>query len=73
MFNSVKGYDLLTEEQQDLLRKVYEKHMMAFGTEARKKYTTDKIVKVKWDTEDKTVNIYFSDIWWHYAKDGTWY
>jgi hypothetical protein len=70
---NVKGYSELTREQQEQLKRIYARHMLAMGKEARKDYTVDQIIQVAWDKRDKTVNIYFENIWWHYAADGTWY
>jgi uncharacterized protein YciU (UPF0263 family) len=80
-----KGYDFmylnysentfnLTEEQFDLFKWVHARHYAAWGTEARKKFTTDHIKKVVWDEDEDCLKVYYdSGDWWHYCKDGTWY
>jgi hypothetical protein len=70
----VKGYVNLTADQQQLLERVYARHMAAMGTEMRSRYPVDQIKEVKWDKVDRTVNIYFQNgDWWHYNKQGNWY
>lgn len=70
----IKGYAKLTLTLRRILETTYKRHMAAMGTEARKKYTIDKIKEVKWDGQASTVNIYFKNgSWWHYTFEGTWY
>lgn len=72
-FRNVKGYNELTKEQQVLLERVYQRHMAAMGTDTKKQYVIENIKEVEWDQKEKTVNIHFEDIWWHYSGDDTWF
>ena len=69
----VQGFSTLDQTQKELLVSVYKKHLLAMGTVTRNEYIPEKIIKVKHDKNENTVNIYFKDNWWHYQKDHTWY
>jgi hypothetical protein len=64
----------LTNDQLELFNRVHAKHLSAWGTEARKKYTLDHVKNVVWDPEEDCLKVYYDKgDWWHYTKDETWY
>lgn len=71
-FKKVKGFSKLTSEQQQFFMKMHQRHMKAMGTDNQKKYALVNVKKVAWDKEEKTVNVYYEDAWWHYSTGG-WY
>lgn len=68
-----EGYHTLTDEQKALFERVHKRHMTAWGRENQRKYARHNIVELKWDEEEKTVNVYYPDVWWHYDEKGDWY
>lgn len=69
----VPGAFALTEGQRTLLISVYKSHLLGMGTIKRQSYMPGHLKKVAWDQEDKTVNVYFDNDWWHYTDDHRWY
>jgi sugar diacid utilization regulator len=72
-FSKVKGYNKLSPTAKLILERTYQLHQQAMGAETRAKFTIADIQQVKWDNKERTVNIFFPDIWWHYTIDGKWY
>jgi hypothetical protein len=71
---TVKGVKGLTDDQRGLFEKVYIRHILAFGTEARKTYLAENLKEVKWDKKERCLKVYFKNgDWWHYTTGGTWY
>jgi hypothetical protein len=69
-----KGVSGLTDPQRGLFEKTYIKHLLAFGTEARKSYLAENLKEIRWDRKERCLKVYFKNgDWWHYATDGTWY
>lgn len=70
----VKGIENWPKVWQDAFWKTYHKHIAAMGEEMRRDYTVKKIKEVKYDKENKTMNVYYKNgMWWHYTVNGTWY
>ncbi|WP_312474154.1 hypothetical protein [Neobacillus sp.] len=64
----------LTNQEYQLLLKVYADHNRSMGLEKRAKYTLSNIVKVERNQEEKCLNVYYGNgDWWHYVSNGTWY
>lgn len=63
----------LTDGEYSLLMNVYASHNRAMGLEKRKDYTLSDIVKVKRNTKERCLEVYYKNgDWWHYFPDGTW-
>jgi len=69
----VPGVFTLTNSQRRLLISVYKRHLLTMGTVQRHRFMPEHLKKVEWDPKDETVNVYFSNIWWHYTNDHEWY
>ncbi|OAS21370.1 hypothetical protein [Paenibacillus oryzisoli] len=69
----VEGYDLLTPQQQTILERTYKLHSQAHGLDYKPLYAVEKIKRVQWDKQEKTVNVYYQHEWYHYTSDGCWY
>jgi hypothetical protein len=71
--NEIKGYTDLTEAQRKLLWHVQRKHLSSMDSAERDKYGTGSIQEVKWNAQDACVEVQYTDGWWHYRSDGSWY
>lgn len=64
----------LTDSEYKLLLQVYANHNRSMGMEKRKDYTLSDIVRVERNSEEKCLNVYYTNgDWWHYSSDGSWY
>ncbi|WP_029453172.1 hypothetical protein [Clostridium algidicarnis] len=66
---SIKGFNKLTTQQQELFLKIYTKHQSILGASAKVEYTP---ISVK--LEDGYFRTTFKNKQWlHYKFNGTWY
>lgn len=70
----IAGYENLTDTQRKIFVNVHKRHLSAMGEVERAKRTLDKVKKLKWNAQDQTVEVYYTDgEWWHYSSKGDWY
>lgn len=75
-FNKVKGFDKLTQGQQELFIGIYKRHNSCQGNDYKKDWTP---VSVKWvrDKENSKYSylkvIFKNGDWLHYTQRGEWY
>lgn len=75
----MKGYDKLTVSQKELFEKTYKAHISTMDEKRRIQHSRDKIIEIKWDSEEERLEVYFK--WNHPKKDylkvyydnGEWY
>lgn len=71
--NNIKGFQKLTNSQQELFVNTYKKHVATMGNSSKRIYSIENIKQVKWDKRECYLKIYFNnDEWYHYYSNGTW-
>lgn len=74
MFDTIKGYTILTDEQKKIFTVTFDRHMKARGTKLQEKYVLENLKEIKWDAaEDCLKVIYKNGDWWHYDAEHEWY
>jgi hypothetical protein len=68
-FNSIKGFQKLTEQQKKLFIKTYKENNNCFGLEEKEKW---KPIKVQALNDDLIVHFKNGE-WLHYTSRGDWY
>ena len=74
-FNKVKGFEKLTQKQQELFIGIYKKHNSCQGNDYKKDWAP---VSVKWVKDNPERYSYLKVIfkngdWLHYTQRGEWY
>lgn len=64
----------LTEQQYDLFKKVYIKHLQSLKTAERKRLAIQHIDSIIWNTEGEYLKVLFDNgECWHYEKNLSWH
>ncbi|WP_085993596.1 recombinase family protein [Oceanobacillus senegalensis] len=70
---NAKGYDKLTDLQKRIFNQTHPKHLESMKMDKRKEYDVQNIKKIKWDSREKCIKVYFKNgDWYHYFRDYTW-
>lgn len=72
MLNTVKGFKGLTTKQQQTFEQTYANHFFHMGKTLKELHTVDKIKEVKYNEQEKCIEVYFEHEWYKYYPNKTW-
>lgn len=66
--SSIKGFNKLTKEEQELFERVYKRHQSALGTDEKAEYAPTSV-----KSENGYLKVTFKNRdWLHYRRSGNW-